>query len=73
MNNYCGQSVTLQITLRFIPGQSPGSLTKEHSRRYELVDVYVYLNSRFLTGLRAKHDIIQGARDRLCKEQAHAI
>ena len=31
------------------------------------------LNGLFWTGLRAKHDIIQGARDRLCKEQAHAI
>ena len=73
MNNYCGQSVKLQNTLRFIPGQSPGSLIKEHSRRCELDDVYVYLNSRFSTGLRAKHDIIQGARDRLCKEKAHAL
>ncbi len=31
------------------------------------------LNRLFWTGLRAKHDIIQGARDRLCKEQAHVI
>ncbi len=31
------------------------------------------LNGLFWTGLRAKHDIIQGARDRLCKEQAHVI
>ena len=32
-----------------------------------------YQNKLFWTGLRPKHDIIQGARDRLCKEQAHAI
>ncbi len=31
------------------------------------------LNELFWTGLRPKHDIIQGARDRLCKEQAHVI
>ena len=31
------------------------------------------LNGLFWTGLRAKHDIIQAARDRLCKEQAHVI
>ena len=31
------------------------------------------LDRLFWTGLRPKHDIIQGARDRLCKEQAHVI
>ena len=73
MNNYCGQSVTLQITLRFIPRQCPDSSTMENSRRYELDDAYVSPDSRFLNGSSTRHDIIQGARDRLCKEQAHVI
>ena len=73
MNNYCGQSVKLQYTLGFMPGPYPGSSTKEYSRRCELDDVYGYPNRQFWTGLKPRHDIIQGARDRLCKEQAHVI
>jgi len=40
---------------------------------YELMGVYGSLEGLFRTGLRAKRDIIRGAWDRLCKEQAHAI
>ena len=74
MNNYCGQSVTLQNTLRFIPGPYPGSSTMENSRRYELDDAYVYLNSRFSNGSSTRHDIIQGAWSRryLNQETAYA-
>ena len=43
------------------------------SEWYQLGAENTCLNRLFWTGLRAKHDIIQGARDRLCKEQAHAI
>jgi len=43
------------------------------SQWYQLVVENTCPNRLFWTGLRAKHDIIQGARDRLCKEQAHAI
>ena len=43
------------------------------SQWYQLVVENTCLNRQFWTGLRAKHDIIGGARDRLCKEQAHAI
>jgi hypothetical protein len=72
MINYCGQSVKLQNTLRFIQRQCPGLLIKESFPRYELDDVYEYLNGLFWTGLSTRHDIIQQAWDRLCKEQAHA-
>ena len=43
------------------------------SQWYQLVVENTCLNRLFWTGLKPKHDIIQGARDRLCKEQAHAI
>ena len=73
MKNYYGPLMKLQNTLQFMPRRCPGLSIKESYRRYELDDVYGYPNRQFWTGLRAKHDIIQGARDRLCKEQAHAI
>mgnify|MGYP000400921560 FL=1 len=73
MKNYYGRLMKLQNTLQFMPRRCPGLSIKESYRRYELDDVYGYPNRQFWTGLRAKHDIIQGARDRLCKEQAHAI
>ena len=75
MNNYCGQLVTLQNTLVFIGGPYPDSSVMEHSRRYELDDVYGYPNRQFWIGLRAKHDIIQGAQGWWCvirKENANA-
>jgi len=73
MKNYYGPLMKLQNTLQFIPRRCPGLSIKESFRRYELDDVYGYPNRQFWTGLKPKHDIIQGARDRLCKEQAHAI
>ena len=73
MKNYYGPLMKLQNTLQFIPRRCPGLSIKESYRRYELDDVYGYPNRQFWTGLRAKYDIIQGAWDRLCKEQAHAI
>ena len=73
MKNYYGRLMKLQNTLRFIQRRCPGLSKKESFRRCELDDVYGYPNKQFWTGLRAKHDIIQGARDRLCKEQAHVI
>ena len=73
MKNYYGRLMKLQNTLRFIQRRCPGLSIKESFRRCELDDVYGYPNKQFWTGLRAKHDIIQGARDRLCKEQAHVI
>ena len=73
MKNYYGRLMKLQNTLQFISRRCPGLSKKESFRRCELDDVYGYPNKQFWTGLRAKHDIIQGARDRLCKEQAHVI
>jgi hypothetical protein len=75
MNNYCGQSVTLQYTLRFMLRQCPDSSTMENSRRYELDDVYGYPNRLFWTGLKPKHDIIRGAQGWRCvirKENVNA-
>ena len=73
MKNYYGPLMKLQNTLQFMLRRCPGLSIKESYRRYELDDVYGYPNRQFWTGLKPKHDIIQGARDRLCKEQAHAI
>ncbi len=73
MKNYYGRLMKLQNTLQFMSRRWLGLSIKESFRRYELDDVYGYPNRQFWTGLRAKHDIMQGARDRLCKEQAHAI
>ena len=73
MKNYYGRLMILQNTLQFMSRRWPGLSIKESFHRYELVDVYGYPNRLFWTGLRPKHDIIQGARDRLCKEQAHVI
>ena len=73
MKNYYGRLMKLQNTLQFMSRRCPGLSKKESFRRYELDAVYGYPNRQFWTGLRPKHDIIQGARDRLCKEQAHAI
>ena len=73
MKNYYGRLMKLQNTLQFMLRRCPGLSIKESYRRYELDDVYGYTNRQFWTGVKAKQDIIQGARDRLCKEQAHAI
>ena len=73
MKNYYGRLMKLQNTLQFMSRRWPGLSIKESFRRYELDDVYGYPNKLFWTGLKPKHDIIQGARDRLCKEQAHVI
>ena len=73
MKNYYGRLMKLQNTLQFMPRRLPGLSIKESFRRYELDDVYGYPNKQFWTGLKPKLDIIQGAWDRLCKEQAHAI
>ena len=73
MKNYYGRLMKLQNTLQFISRRCPGLSKKESFRRYELDAVYGYPNKLFWTGLKPKHDIIQGAWDRLCKEYAHAI
>ncbi len=73
MKNYCGQSVTLQNTLRFMQRLFQGSSTMERSHRFELVDVYAFPDSPFSNGLRNRHDIIRTAWDRLCREKAYAI
>ena len=75
MKNYYGRLMKPQNTLQFMPRRWPGLSIKESFRRYELDDVYGYPNRQFWTGLRAKHDIIQGAQGWWCvirKENANA-
>ena len=73
MKNYYGRLMKLQNTLQFMSRRWPGLSIKESFRRYELDDVCECPSKQFWTVLRPKHDIIQGAWGRLCKEQAHAI
>ena len=75
MKNYYGRLMKLQNTLQFILRRWPGLSIKESFHRYELDDVYGYPSRQFWTGLRAKHDIIQGAQGWWCvirKENANA-
>ena len=74
MENYYGRLMKLQNTLQFMSRRWPGLSIKESFRRYELDDVYGYPNRQFWTGLKPKHDIIQGAWSRcyLNQETAYA-
>ena len=74
MKNYYGRLMKLQNTLQFMSRRWPGLSIKESFRRYELDAVYGYPNRLFWIGLRAKHDIIQGAWSRcyLIQEKAYA-
>ncbi len=74
MKNYYGRLMKLQNTLQFMSRRCPGLSIKESFRRYELDDVYGYPNRQFWTGLKPKHDIIQGAWSRcyLIQEKAYA-
>ena len=75
MKNYYGRLMKLQNTLQFMSRRCPGLSIKESFRRCELDDVYVYPNGQFWTGLKPKHDIIQGAQGWWCvirKENANA-
>jgi hypothetical protein len=73
VKQFCGRWRGLLISSRYRAKQSSGSLKKVSCQSYQFVGAFVYQNRPFWTGLRVKHDIIQGAWDRLCKEQAHAI
>jgi len=61
------------VGLLYVQGPCRDLSIRVPSQSYQLVVENTCLNRQFWTGLRAKHDIIQGARDRLCKEQAHVI
>ena len=74
LKSHCfGTSLKLLGSLPYAQGPCRDSSLRVPSQWYQLVVENTCLNRPFWTGLRAKHDIIQGARDRLCKEQAHAI
>ena len=74
LKSHCfGTSQKLLGSLLYAREPCRDSSLREPSRWCELDVENTCLNRLFWTGLRAKHDIIQGARDRLCKEQAHAI
>ena len=73
MKHYYGRRMKLQNTSQFIPRRCPGLSITESFRRYALDDVYGYPNRPYWTGLRPKHDIIQGAWGRrvLQQERSH--
>ena len=74
LKSHCfGTSLKLLGSLLYAQGPCRDSSLRVPSQSYQLVVENTCPNRLFWTGLRAKHDIIQGARDRLCKEQAHAI
>ena len=74
LKSHCfGTSLKLLGSLPYAREPCCVSSLREPSRWCELDVENTCLNRLFWTGLRPKHDIIQGARDRLCKEQAHVI
>ena len=74
LKSHCfGTSQMLLGSLLYAREPCRDSSLREPSRWCELDVENTCLNRLFWTGLRPKHDIIQGARDRLCKEQAHVI
>ena len=74
LKSHCfGTSLKLLGSLPYAREPCRDSSLREPSRWCELDVENTCLNRSFWTGSRPKHDIIQGARDRLCKEQAHAI
>ena len=73
MISYCGLLVKLPGNLMYAKRQYTDSSTRVPSQRCDMEGEYTSLESQFWTGLRARHDIIWGAWDRLCKEQAHVI
>ena len=70
---FCGQSERQPNISTYVKGQFDEISTLANSPICESGDVLGCQNRPFQTGLRAKHDIIRCAWDRLCKEQAHAI
>jgi len=74
MKGLCsGVALRLQYNSAYPTERWTNSSRKGHFHRCQLEGVYWFPDKQFWAGLRVKHDIIQGARDRLCKEQAHAI
>ncbi len=74
LKNHCSGLCQKRLgSLLYVKELCRDSSLRVPSQSYQLVVENTCLNRLFWTGLRAKHDIIQGARDRLCKEQAHAI
>jgi len=74
MKGLCsGAALRLQYNSAYPTERWTNSSRKGHFHRRQLEGGYWFPDKLFWTGLRPKHDIIQGAWDRLCKEQAHAI
>jgi len=74
MKSLCsGVALRLQCNLAYPAERWANSSNKAHFHRCQSEGVYWCQDKPFWTGLRPKHDIIQGAWDRLCKEYAHAI
>jgi len=74
LKNHCfGPSQKLLVNSLYVHGLCLVWLPRTFYLRSNLDELFVFQNRPFWTGLRAKHDIIGGAWDRLCKEQAHAI
>jgi hypothetical protein len=68
-----GVGLKLQYNLGYLTERSTNSSRKAHFHRCRLEGVYWCQGKPFWTGLRTKHDIIQGAWDRLCRRKAYAI
>ena len=69
---FCGQPQKQLGNLKLARGLCLVWLPRASFLRSRLDELFVCRNRLFWTGLKPKHDIIQGAWDRLCKEQAHA-
>ena len=71
--NYFTQSKKQQRCSVVLRRQCPDLYTAGHYQLYDLEPGYEFPVWPFRSGWIQTHDIIQSARDRLCKEQAHAI
>ena len=71
--NYFTQSKKQQRCSVALRRQCPDLYTAGHYQQYDLEPQFEFPVWAFRSGWIKTHDIIQGARDRLCKEQAHAI
>ena len=71
--NYFTQSKKQQRCSVVLRRQCPDLYTAGHYQQYDLGPEYEFPVWAFRSGWIKIHDIIQGARDRLCKEQAHEI
>ena len=71
--NYFTQSEKQQRCSVILRRQCPDLYIVGHYQQYDLEPEYEFPVPPFINGWIKTRGIIQGARDRLCKEQAHAI